>query len=217
MPGDKRVIGVDEAGKGDFFGPLVVAGVLSRESEEKRLLEYGVRDSKLISDNKILLIDEQLRSAWPHFVLLISPEEYNRQYRRIKNLNKLLAGAHAGVIAQLISVHGADKVILDKFGKSELVENVLADKGIKIELVQVEQGERHAPVAAASILARAGFVRAIDAMSKKAGMEIPKGASALVDIAAKKMVKKYGDKALSEMVKIHFKNYHRVLSPSLFS
>jgi len=217
MPANKHVIGVDEAGKGDFFGPLVVAGVLCKESEEKRLLEYGVRDSKLIADNKILLIDEKLRRNFPHCVLVISPEEYNTQYQQIKNLNKLLAGAHANVIEKLVSEYGADKVILDKFGKAELVENAVAYKGIDIVLVQVEQGERHAPVAAASILARAGFIRAIDEMTQKVGMEIPKGASSLVDDAARKLVRKYGDKTLSKLVKIHFKNYHRVLSPSLFS
>ncbi len=217
MPADKRVIGVDEAGKGDFFGPLVVAGVICKESESKKLVEYGVRDSKLIADKKILLIDEQLRNDLPHCVLVISPEEYNTQYRQIKNLNKLLAGAHAAVIEKLVANYGADKVILDKFGKSELVEKELAHRGLDIELVQVEHGERHPPVAAASILARAGFIRAIEQMSNKFGMKIPKGASALVDDAAKTLAQKYGDKALSQLVKIHFKNYGRVLSPGLFS
>ncbi len=216
MPVDKRVIGVDEAGKGDFFGPLVVAGVLCRESEEKDLREAGVRDSKLIADKKLLTIDDQIRAEFPYYVLVISPEEYNSKYKQIKNLNKLLAESHAAVIAELVLKHGADKVILDKFGKSELVEEALAMKNIEIELVQVEGGERHAPVAAASILARAAFVRAMDELSHKAGMQIPKGASAIVDEAGKKLVKKYGDIALLKLAKIHFKNYNRVLSPGLF-
>ena len=216
MPADKRVIGVDEAGKGDFFGPLVVAGVLCKESEDKRLKESGVRDSKLIADKKLLTIDELIRKEFPHYVLVILPEEYNLKYRQIKNLNKLLAESHATVIAELASKHEADKVILDKFGKSELVEAALSKKNIEIELVQIEGGERHTPVAAASILARAAFVREMDELSRKTGMEIPKGASALVDAAGKRLVKKYGDKALLKLAKIHFKNYHRVLSPGLF-
>lgn len=217
MPADKRVIGVDEAGKGDFFGPLVVAGIIIKESENKKLAELGVRDSKLISDGKIIQIDEQLRSRFPHFVLVISPEEYNSQYLKIKNLNKLLAQAHGRVISELISKHGADKVILDKFGKAELVEAELAKKKIEIELLQVEQGERYAPVAAASILARAGFITEMEKLSQEAGMEIPKGAASHVDAAARLVLKKYGDKALSKFVKIHFKNFNRVLSPNLFA
>ena len=216
MPVDKRVIGVDEAGKGDFFGPLVVAGVLCKESEYKWLKESGVRDSKLIADKKLITIDEKIRATIPHYILVISPEEYNSRYRQIKNLNKLLAESHASVIAELIAKHGADKVIIDKFGKSELVEDALRKKKIEIELVQVEGGERFAPVAAASILARAAFVGEMDELSRKAGMEIPKGASGLVDAAGKRLVKKYGDKALLKLAKIHFKNYHRVLSPGLF-
>lgn len=217
MPADKRVIGVDEAGKGDFFGPLVVAGILIKESEYKKLAELGVRDSKLISDGKIVQIDEQLRSRFPHFVYVISPEDYNAQYLKIKNLNKLLAQAHSRVIAELNSKNGADKIILDKFGKAELVESQLAKKGIEIELLQVERGEQHAPVAAASILARTGFIGEMDKLSIKAGMEIPKGAASHVDEAARRILKKYGDKALSKFVKIHFKNFNRVLSPNLFA
>lgn len=217
MASDKRVIGVDEAGKGDFFGPLVVAGLLVKESQEKRLLEYGVRDSKLIADNKILTIAEQLGTLFPHFVLVIQPEEYNCRYEVIKNLNKLLADSHARVIEELLNKNGADKIILDKFGKAELVENALAKKGIDLELVQSEQGERFTPVAAASILARAGFIGAIEEMSQKLGIEIPKGASSIVDDVGRKIVKKFGDKTLWQLAKVHFKNYHRVLSPSLFS
>jgi ribonuclease HIII len=216
MAPDKRVIGVDEAGKGDFFGPLVVAGLLCRESQEKRLLEYGVRDSKLISDNKILSIDDNLRAVFPHFVLVVLPEEYNNRYKEIKNLNKLLAVSHSDVIQKLVQEHGADKIILDKFGKTELVEKVLAERKIKIELVQVEHGERLPQVAAASVLARAAFVRAIDEMSAQVGVEIPKGASSLVDEAARRLVKKHGDKVLLKLTKVHFKNYNKVLSPSLF-
>lgn len=216
MPADKRVIGVDEAGKGDFFGPLVVAGVLCKESEEKKLRELGVRDSKLIADKKLLTIDELIRNAFAHCVLVISPEEYNSKYRQIRNLNKLLAECHAVVISELSLKHGADKAIIDKFGKAELVESALNKKNIDIQLVQDVGGERHAPVAAASILARAAFVREMDSLSRKAGMEIPKGASALVDRAGQKLVKKYGEHALLKMAKLHFKNYDRVVSPTLF-
>jgi len=217
MTSDKRVIGVDEAGKGDFFGPLVVAGFLCKDSQFERLAEIGVRDGKLIAHNKLLTIDERLRQLFPHFVLAISPEEYNSKYKVIKNLNKLLAEAHANVIAELVSNNGADRIIVDKFGKSDLVENELAKRKIVIDLVQEEKGERHLPVAAASILARAGFIRAMDELSKQFGMTIPKGASSIVDDAGKKIIKKFGDKVLLKLAKVHFKNYNRVLSPSLFS
>lgn len=217
MPADKRVIGVDEAGKGDFFGPLVVAGIICKESEFKKLPALGVRDSKLIADRKILQIDEQLRSRFPHFVLIIPPDQYNNQYQQIRNLNRLLAGAHAMVISKLFSENGADRAIIDKFGKADLVEKELAIREIDIELFQVEQGERYDPVAAASILARAGFISSIDAMSQRTGLNIPKGASPQVDEVARRILKKQGETALAKLVKVHFKNYNRVLSPSLFS
>jgi len=196
---------------------LVVAGFLCNEGDSKRLQDLGVRDSKLIADNKLLTIAEQLRSEFAHYVLIISPEVYNQEYKIIKNLNKMLAAAHARVIENLVSNYGADRVVLDKFGKPELVENALATKKIEIELFQIEKGERLAPVAAASIMARAGFVRAMNELSKKFGLEIPKGASALVDEAGKRFVKKFGDKALEKIAKVHFKNYSRVLSPNLFN
>jgi ribonuclease HIII len=149
--------------------------------------------------------------------LVIGPEEYNQRYKEIKNLNKLLAHSHAKVIEELYKKSGADKIILDKFGKAELVEAELDRREIGIELVQSEQGERFAPVAAASILARAAFIRALEELSESIQMEMPKGASELVDEAGRRIVKKFGDKALIKLAKVHFKNFNRVVSPSLFS
>lgn len=129
MPRSRRVIGVDESGKGDFFGPLVVAAFLADDSETEALRSMGVRDGKLISEKKILEIDERLRDAYPHALVVLEPAEYNRLHQRIKNLNKLLAEGHAEAIKQVLMAHRADLAVSDKFGKPELTEDALRNKG----------------------------------------------------------------------------------------
>ncbi len=212
-----RVAGVDESGKGDFFGPLVVAAFLADESRLDDLREMGVRDGKLIADKKTLQLDEQLRAGFPHAVLIISPADYNRRYSEIKNLNKLLAEGHAEVIDRLVSGHATDLVISDKFGKPELVADALAARGQKVKLKQMVRGERVMQVAGASIIARAVFIREMEKLSEKFGVTIPKGAAPQVDEAGRRIVAQYGVEVLPELAKLHFKNYGRVANPSLFT
>ena len=217
MTGGKKIIGVDEAGKGDFLGPLVIAGFLCSESDFDRLTELGVRDSKAIAEKKLLGISNRLRALFPNFILIVSPEKYNAQYKEIKNLNRLLAECHADVIAELVSSHQADRALIDKFGKTELVERALAKRKVNIELIQEEKGERHLPVAAASILARASFVDEMKKLETKYGMPVPKGASSIVDEAARKLLDKHGDETLGKVAKLHFKNRQRVIETNLFA
>lgn len=217
MATGRKIIGVDEAGKGDFLGPLVVAGFLCSESDFDRLTELGVRDSKRIAGKKLLGISDQLRALYPHFILIISPAEYNALYKKIKNLNKLLADCHADVIAKIASSNQADRALIDKFGKTELVEKALAKRNLNIELIQQEKGERHLPVAAASILARASFVDEMKKLETKYGMPVPKGASSIVDEAARKLIDKHGEKTLGKVAKLHFKNRQRVTVTNLFA
>ncbi|MCH9024618.1 MAG: ribonuclease HIII [candidate division Zixibacteria bacterium] len=217
MATGRKIIGVDEAGKGDFLGPLVVAGFLCSELDFDRLTKLGVRDSKAIAEKKLLGISNQLRALYPHFILIISPEKYNALYQKIKNLNKLLADCHADVIAEIASSNKADRVLIDKFGKTELVEKALAKRNLNIELIQEEKGERHLPVAAASILARASFVNEMKKLESKYGMPVPKGASSIVDEAARKLIDKHGEKTLGKVAKLHFKNRQRVTVTNLFA
>jgi len=211
-----RVIGVDESGKGDFFGPLVIAGFLSDDSEAALLRAAGVRDSKLISDKRILEIDADLRQDFPHEVLVIAPDEYNRRYSQIKNLNKLLADGHAEIIERLLRENEADSAVSDKFGKTELVLDALRDREQHIDLKQIVRGESVVQVAAASIIARARFMAEMARISAGCGCELPRGAAAKVDEAGRALVRRYGSGILSKVAKIHFKNYQRVLNPGLF-
>jgi ribonuclease HIII len=211
----RRVIGVDESGKGDFFGPLIVAAFLASDSDRQKLKNIGVRDGKLIADKKLLMIDEQLRSNFPHAVVVYSPEEYNQQYALIKNLNKLLAEGHARAIAAVLAKHKADLAISDKFGKPELVERALRERGVRIELQQFVRGEEILQVAAASILARAAFIREIAKLSALLKMDIPRGAGSIVDEAGKRLARRSAFGGFDKIAKTHFKNYRRIVNPSL--
>jgi ribonuclease HIII len=211
-----RVIGVDESGKGDFFGPLVIAGCLVTDQTRDRLTDLGVRDGKLIANLKLRTIAAQITATFPHVVVVLWPEEYNRRYKAIANLNKLLASGHADCIEQLLKEHKAERAISDKFGKPELVADELSHRGVDISLAQIVRGEQFISVAAASILARASFLDAMDTLSEKWDMEIPRGAAPQVDAAGRRLVKRYGAEALPKVAKIHFKNFKRVVGSSSF-
>lgn len=205
-----RIIGVDESGKGDFFGPLVIASVLADEAAVLQLEGLGVRDSKTLSNKRISELDQAIRDKCTHAVVLIGPEKYNELYARIRNLNKLLAWGHAQAIENITKEHEADRAISDKFGKPELIESAVGRKGIEIEITQIVRGEQIIQVAAASIVARAAFVRRMRQLSNEFGVELPLGAGTGVDIAGRKIVQKFGVKVLDRLAKTHFKNYKRV-------
>jgi len=205
------IIGVDESGKGDFFGPLVVAACSVKQTQLARLLELGVRDSKTITETKLLGIDEKLRSEFPHAILILSPQEYNERYSRIKNLNKLLAWCHAEVIRRAHELSPAGLAISDQFGKADLISAELAKFKVAISFKQLVRGEQLPQVAAASILARAAFIREMVSLSKHYGMRIPKGAAPVVDTAGRELVARYGLSVLPKVAKTHFKNSERVV------
>lgn len=208
-----RIIGVDESGKGDFFGPLVIAAFLAPDADSDTLRAIGAKDSKTVTNNRVLEIDEELRKRFPHAVIVIDPAEYNTRYEKIKNLNKLLATGHADAIAQILIHEPADLAISDKFGKPELIEGELAKRKVDIHLKQITGGESIVQVAAASILARAEFIRSMDRLSAKFDMELPKGAAGHVDSAGRAFVRKHGAAELRQVAKLHFKNYTRVVTP----
>lgn len=216
-----NIIGVDESGKGDFFGPLVVAGLLAGKSDLAYFTEIGVRDSKRITDNRIKVIDEQLRARFPHSVVVLMPEEYNRRYDQIRNLNVLLADCHARVIVEVMQQGSernvrVDLAISDKFGKTERLLSALSRVDCRLRVEQLVRGEAVPQVAAASILARAEFVRRMHELSETFGMTLPKGASAQVDQVGRQLVARLGEPVLAKVSKRHFKNYQRSLIADLF-
>ncbi|MFQ5499123.1 MAG: ribonuclease HIII [Candidatus Zixiibacteriota bacterium] len=215
MVADLHTIGVDESGKGDFFGPLVVAAFLCPDSEINCLRAKAVRDGKNIANNPLLELDDWLRSKYPYALVVYSPKDYNEQYAKIKNLNKLLAAGHAEAIDRVLKNMTADLAISDKFGKSVLIEQELRKRKQTVRLEQLVRGEQIAQVAAASILARAEFLRQMKKLSTEFALELPRGAAAHVDKAGRQFVRLHGAERLSEVAKLHFKNYHRVVNPRL--
>lgn len=204
-------IGTDESGKGDYFGPLVIAGFYLEDAQEPVLRELGVRDSKTLSDKRCRAIAETLRSGYPHSVVAIGPEKYNELYARMRNLNKLLAWGHARVIENILELVPAVRAVTDQFGDEKFVLNALLKKGRTIELVQRPRAEEDAAVAAASILARAEFLKRLELLGRDWGQDLPKGAGPPVDQAAAAFVRKNGAGALDKVAKTHFKTTERAL------
>ena len=213
-------IGVDESGKGDFFGPLCIAGVYVNESVCRVLVEAGVRDSKRISsDKRIAALAGAIRKApgcvWS--VVPVGPESYNRLYGKMGNVNRLLAWGHARVIENLLEKGSAMdpapvRAISDQFAATKAtVEKALLAKGRELELVQRHKAESDLAVAAASILARHEFVTRLAALSGEMEVELPRGAGKPVDIAAKALVDQHGEAGLHQVSKLHFRNAARAL------
>ncbi|HMJ64606.1 MAG TPA: ribonuclease HIII [Candidatus Binatia bacterium] len=207
-------LGVDESGKGDFFGPLCVAGVYVNEQVVKAWQESGIRDSKNISsDKKIGELAELIRKTQGCVttVVPIGNEAYNRLYEKIRSVNTLLAWGHARVIENLMSQQNRmnpppSRAISDQFASSkDVVAKALMGQGRKIELVQRHKAEEDLAVAAASILARDEFVSRLKRLEKQYQMAFPKGASAAVDAAAKEFVAKHGAENLTKVAKMHFR------------
>jgi ribonuclease HIII len=214
-------IGVDESGKGDFFGPLVIAGVFIDEAAARNMMEIGVRDSKLIkSDARIAEVAKQIRATPGCIadVVAIGTEKYNQLHAKMRNVNDILGWGHARVIENLLervdpagSGASCRKAISDQFGNKRIVQNALMERGKKIELVQRHKAESDLAVAAASIIARDGFVRRLRQLGKEFGVELPKGASTAVEEAAKELVSKHGREALAKVAKMHFRTAQKVL------
>jgi ribonuclease HIII len=208
-------IGVDESGKGDFFGPLVIAGVYVDGDAVRRLREIGAVDSKRIgSDERIAKLAAEIRQvrglAWE--VIAIHPERYNQLYEKFGNLNRLLAWGHARVIENLLErMPDCPRAISDQFANPAVLQRALQERGRGIELVQRTKAESDPAVAAASILAREAFVGWLKAQGARYGVEFPKGVSESVKQSARKMVDEHGAGILQELCKVHFRTYAEII------
>jgi ribonuclease HIII len=214
-------IGVDESGKGDFFGPLVVAGVFVGGDAVLQLKDAGIRDSKQISsDKRIAELAKTIRktAGVVTTVVPIGNEAYNRLHAKMANVNSILGWGHARVIENLLATSAAKdckRAISDQFGNKRIVQQALMERGKKIELIQRHKAESDIAVAAASIIARDEFVARLHRLSKKYGVELPKGASAAVEEAGRELVKKHGAEILSKVAKTHFRTTQKILHPRL--
>jgi ribonuclease HIII len=213
-------LGVDESGKGDFFGPLCTAGVYVNAEIVKALKKAGIRDSKSVgSDREIARLAEIIRRTpgCVHRLVPIGNEAYNRMYDSMKSVNRILAWAHGQVIENLRLVEyqmqpPPTRAIVDQFASTEAtVQRALKSLGRQIEVIQRHKAESDIAVAAASILARDEFVRRLKQMGEKYGMKFPKGASEEVEQVGREFVEKYGPEELKKVAKLHFRTACRIL------
>lgn len=210
--------GIDESGKGDFFGPLVVAGVYVERQSSRQLLDLGVTDSKRIgSDARIRSLARDIRkTVFDGFdVVTIGPARYNQLYSRFGNLNDLLGWGHARVIENLLSRKPAcDRSLSDKFADARVIERALLNRGRKIRIEQRPRAESDVGVAAASILARERFIDWLERKGEQLGIRLGRGVSAEIKRTAITVAEKHGPEMLSQIAKVHFRTAHEVAPES---
>lgn len=206
--------GIDESGKGDFFGPLVIAGVYVNRGIARTFLNAGVQDSKRIgSDARIRALAKIIRGTANPIVdvVLIGPARYNELYEKFGNLNKLLGWGHARVIENLLAkMPDCPRALSDQFADARVVERSLLQYGRKIDIEQRTKAESDVAVAAASILAREAFVDWLDRQGKTLGLPLGRGVSAGVKATAEKLVSERGPEILRQVAKVHFRTAHAV-------
>jgi len=204
--------GVDESGKGDFFGPLVIAGAYVDRGIARTLLDAGVVDSKRVSsDARIRALADTIRKSSLGLVemVLIGPTKYNELYEKFGNLNKLLGWGHARVIENLLAKKpDCPRALSDQFADARVVEQSLLRHGRKIKVEQRPRAESDIAVAAASILAREAFINWLERKGKEIGLRLDRGVSAGVKESAKKLVEMNGPAALRAVAKVHFRTAH---------
>lgn len=207
--------GVDESGKGDFFGPLVIAGVYTDERLAKKFQKLGICDSKGIgSDKKIRELASAIKASqtsWERIV--ITPQKYNQLYQKIGNLNTLLAWGHARVLENLCEkVPSCPRALSDKFANERVLLRALLEKGKKLRLEQRTKAESDYAVAAASILAREGFIDWLEDRGKELRVVLSKGVSAKVKTTAAELIQAHGTTILPTIAKMHFKTAAEVMN-----
>ena len=208
-------IGVDESGKGDFFGPMVIAAAYADAALTRELQRMNVRDSKTItSDRRAEEMARDIRKLLGHrcVTVPIGPRAYNRLYASMGSVNAMLAWGHARAIENLLErVPDCPRAVADQFGPERQIRQALLKKGRRIDLVQRHRAESDPAVAAASVLARAGFLEALRRLGEPLGIVLPKGASEAVRAVAEDVVRARGPAALLDLAKCHFRTTDQVL------
>ncbi len=206
--------GIDESGKGDFFGPLVISGVYVDAGISRKFLDAGVQDSKRIgSDARIRTLADSIRKDSLGLVdtVLIGPAKYNELYEKFGNLNSLLGWGHARVIENLLAKKpDCPRSLSDQFADTKVIERSLLNHGRKIDIQQRTKAESDVAVAAASILAREGFINWLEREGKKLGIRLERGVSTGVKETARKLVETRGPEVLRGLAKVHFRTAHEI-------
>lgn len=212
-------IGCDEVGTGDYFGPIVVCCASVEKDQIAFLQEMGIKDSKALKDLEICQLAHQIETMIPHQCLVLPNEKYNLMVEKGMNANSIKAYLHNQALLKLTTSLPSlpDFIIMDEFVNEAKYYDYLKKLPKQPTIISenlhfIQKGESvHVAVAAASILARASFVKYMQIMSKKYQFELPKGAGAPVDIAGRNFVKLHGKETLQSLTKWHFANTNKIL------
>ena len=206
-------IGSDEVGTGDYFGPIVVTAAYVEKEDIPFLEELGVKDSKKMTDDKIMEVVPTLITKIEYESIILSNKEYNEKYSEDLNMNKIKAIMHNRVLLKLSEKHkNTDYVIVDEFANPKVYFNYLkTSNNVYRNITFLTKGEtKSLSVACASLISRYIFIKEFDKLGESVDMFLPKGASNLVDEAACNIIKKYGFDKLKDLAKLNFKNKEKV-------
>lgn len=209
-------VGSDESGKGDFFGPLVVAAVLVDTEIAQELIAAGVKDCKVITDKEVHRLAPIIKNSAPiNVVLALKPEMYNYRYEQLrqekKNLNHLLANGHISAIRKAVQQRPECKyALVDQFSVHSGIREALESEFSDLIVVEQKRAEADIAVAAASVLARERFLTLMDELAILAGRTLPKGGGEIATAQAQEIKNEFGVKILEKLVKKHFSNYKKI-------
>lgn len=213
IPSDIASVGSDEVGTGDYYGPIVVTASFVSKDNIPFLTELGVRDSKKLSDEQILKIVPKIIKKIPYKTIMLSNKEYNDNYGKDMNMNKIKAVLHNKVLTEMVKDNDYDYIVVDQFEPEKSYYNHLSDvpnplKGITF-ITKAE--DKCLSVAVSSFISRYIFIKEMDKLGDKYGIFLPKGANYYVEDVGIKLVNKYGEKILHDIAKLNFSNTDRIL------
>ncbi len=213
IPSDIASVGSDEVGTGDYYGPIVVTASFVSKDNIPFLTELGVRDSKKLSDEQILKIVPKIIKKIPYKTIMLSNKEYNDNYGKNMNMNKIKAVLHNKVLTEMVKDNDYDYIVVDQFEPEKSYYNHLSDvpnplKGITF-ITKAE--DKCLSVAVSSLISRYIFIKEMDKLGDKYGIFLPKGANYYVEDVGIKLVNKYGEKILHDIAKLNFSNTDRIL------
>ena len=210
---NSNTIGSDEVGTGDYFGPIVVTSSYVSKENIKFLEELGVKDSKKLTDEKILEVVPKIIKKIPYKSIIFSNEEYNKKYSDNINMNKIKAILHNKVLLEISKeIKDYDYAVVDEFAGKYIYFNYLKDSPCVFKNITfLTKGEdKCLSVACSSLISRYIFIKEYDKLNKELNILLPKGAGNTVDDIGVQIVKKYGIEKLEKIAKLNFKNTDKI-------
>ena len=213
LPRNISSVGSDEVGTGDYYGPIVVTASFVDKENIPFLEELGVKDSKKLSDEQILKIVPKIIKKIPYKSIILSNKEYNMNYGKEMNMNKIKAVLHNKVLTDMIKESNYDYVVVDQFEPEKAYYNHLSEVPNPVKNITfiTKAEDKCYSVAVSSLISRYIFIKEMDKLGDKYGIFLPKGANYYVEDIGIKLVKRYGEKILKDIAKLNFSNTDRIL------